>query len=190
LLRPLLTLPLSLRSQQLPRPGQSHVHTQPFAFRAPQEDDESVKNSNLTRSRSSAFTPAPLASRPGFLCASDYAISAVILLALSVFCEASPAPLFQADRSLPAAGRDISPFFSVSSAFLCVKSFDFLCSPRLPKRHFLFDTNKPFSCTTNFATRTKQSTSFILFDTNERSSITTHQSLITAHHHGAQLFHG
>ena len=38
--------------QQLP------VHTQPFAFRAPQEDDESVKISNTTRSRSSAPSPA------------------------------------------------------------------------------------------------------------------------------------
>ena len=35
---------------------QRHVHTQRFAFRAPQEDDESVKMSNPIRRRSSALS--------------------------------------------------------------------------------------------------------------------------------------
>ena len=40
-----------------------HVHTQPFAFRAPQEDDESVKLSNIARERSRALLPALKAAR-------------------------------------------------------------------------------------------------------------------------------
>jgi hypothetical protein len=40
------------------------VHTQRFAFRAPQEDDESVKMSNTTSRLASAVTPALLAARP------------------------------------------------------------------------------------------------------------------------------
>ena len=40
-----------------------HVHTQPFAFRASQEDDESVKLSNIARERSSALLPALKATR-------------------------------------------------------------------------------------------------------------------------------
>jgi hypothetical protein len=43
---------------------QRHVHTQRFAFRAPQEDDESVKMSNATRRRSSALSVAPRATHP------------------------------------------------------------------------------------------------------------------------------
>jgi hypothetical protein len=39
------------------------VHTLPFAFRAPEEDDESVKMSNITSRRASAFSPALLAPR-------------------------------------------------------------------------------------------------------------------------------
>jgi len=42
----------------------SHVHTQPFAFRAPLVDDESVKMSNTTAGRSSALPAALSASRP------------------------------------------------------------------------------------------------------------------------------
>jgi hypothetical protein len=49
---------------------------------------------------------------------------------------------------------------------------------RRPKRQFLFNTNDSFTFMANFSTRTKQSTSFFLFDTNERSLITTHQSLL------------
>jgi hypothetical protein len=109
-------------------PACGQIHTQPFAFRAPTEDDESVKMSNTTSRRSSAPNPAFPANRPGTL--------------------------------------------------------------RLPKPQFLFDTNKPFSCTTNFATSTKQSTSIFLFDTNEKPPTTTHQSLITTHQSGAQIFHG
>jgi hypothetical protein len=44
--------------QQLP------AHTQPFAFRVPEEDDESVKMSNTTGHRASAVTPALQAARP------------------------------------------------------------------------------------------------------------------------------
>jgi hypothetical protein len=176
---------------------QSDVHTQPFAFRQSEEDDESVKMSNTTSGRSSALSPALPASRS---CASDHATSIVILLALSEFsegtalsdfCEGRPAPLLPASSAcLPQAG--------ISPALLCA-----LC---LPKPQFLFDTNEPLL---NFATHTKQTTSFFLshaneclsrasnfaihtkqitsvqitsfflFDTNERSPITTHQSRIT-----------
>jgi hypothetical protein len=111
------------------------------------------------------------------------------------------------EACLPQAG--LSPSFSVPSAFLCVlcvKSFAFLCALCRPKPQFLFNTNEPLpnftthtkqttsfflfdateclSRTSNFATHTKQITSsqitsLFLFDTNERSPITTHQSLIT-----------
>src|SRR5580658_10810395 len=47
------------------QPGRSNVHTQPFAFRAPHEDDESVKISNTTASRSRTLSPAPPPLRPG-----------------------------------------------------------------------------------------------------------------------------
>ena len=178
------------------------VHTQRFAFRALEEDDESVKMSNATRGRSSAH------------CAADDAASIVILPALSEFSEGlalsdcsegTPAPLLP---TLPAAAG-ISPSFSVTSAFLCVlcvKSFAFRSTACPQNRQFRFDTNEPLP---NFATRTKQTTSLFpfaadkrvsrtsnlaihakqitssqittlfLFDTNERSRITTHQSLIT-----------
>ena len=163
--------------------------------------------SHTTSRRSSALFPAPAASDPGFLCASDPAASIVIPLALSIFCEGTPAPLPTAGPS--AAG--ISPSFSVTSAFLCalcVKSFPFLSTGCPQNRQFLFDTNEPLP---NFVTHTKQTTSFPLFDsyiclsrtsnlpihtrqttslqntsfflfsTNERPPITTHQSLITIH---------
>ena len=172
-----LTLPLILQSQPRPSPGRTPVHTQRFAFHASQEHDEFVKMSNPTRSRA---------------CASDAVTITVILPALSVFCDGSPAPLLHA--SLPAAGRDLSPAL-----------FRNACQP---KHQFLFNTNAPL---TNFATRTKQTTSFFpcgatkrlsraansaihtkqitslqisslfLFNTNERSRIATHQSLITSH---------
>jgi hypothetical protein len=45
---------------------------------------------------------------------------------------------------------------------------------RLRNHQFLFDTNEPLSTTSNFTTHTKQSTSFFLFGTNERSPISTH----------------
>jgi hypothetical protein len=52
-------------SKAAPFAGQPlDVHTQPFAFRATQEDDESVKMSNITDNRASAATPALLAARP------------------------------------------------------------------------------------------------------------------------------
>jgi hypothetical protein len=129
--------------QQLP------VHTLPFAFRAPEEDDESVKISNITAGRSSTLSAVLPATRPR---ASDDATSTVIL---------RPAPLLQAG---PATA-------GISPALLRA-----LC---LQNRQFLFDTNKPFSSNTNFLTRRKQSTSFFLFNTNERTQITTHQSLLT-----------
>jgi len=197
-------LPLVLQPWRRPSPGTSPVHTRPFAFRTPQADDESVKISNITNGRSSALPSEFSTGRP---CASDHAPSTVILLALSVFCEGSPPPV---PRVGPAAAG-ISPSFSVPSAFLCVlsvKSFAFRSAACPQNRQFLFNTNDP---PTNFATRTKQTTSFFLsdanecvsrtsnlathtkqttssqitsfflFDTNERSPITTHQSLLTTH---------
>ena len=141
-----------------PFTSRSHVHTQRFAFRAPEVHDESVKMSSTTVGRSSALPPALQAARP---CAADDATSIVILPALSDFCEGRPAPLLHAG---PAAGgpSPASPW-----------------AARLQNHQFLFDTNERFSPNTNFATQTKQSTSFFLFDTNDRSLITNHQSLIT-----------
>jgi hypothetical protein len=177
-----------------------HVHTQRFAFRALEEDDESVKMSNTTSRRASAHRAA------------DDAPSIVILLALSEFSE-GPA---LGDRSegtpsrpaLPAAAG-ISPSFSMTSAFLCVlcvKSFASRSAASPQNRQFLFNTNEPLP---NFSTRTKQTTSpfpfaadklvfrtsnlaihtkqitslqittLFLFNTNERSLITTHQSPVT-----------
>jgi hypothetical protein len=158
-----LTLLLILHSCHRPSPGRAPVHTQPFAFHAPQEHDESVKMSNPTRSRASALV----------------AVTGTVIV--------SPAPLLH-------AGRRISPAL-----------FRNVCHP---KRQFLFNTNEPL---TDFATRTKQTTSFFpsdatkrlsrasnsaihtkqitslqitslfLFNTNERSRITSHRSLITSH---------
>src|ERR1700678_1508874 len=128
------------------------VHTQRFAFRALEEDDEFVKMSNATRGRSSAH------------CAADDAASIVILPALSEFSEGlalsdcsegTPAPLLP---TLPAAAG-ISPSFSVTSAFLrvlCVKSFAFRSTACPQNRQFRFNTNEPLP---NFATRTKQTLS-------------------------------
>src|SRR5580692_1004978 len=169
------------------------VHTQRFAFRALEGDDEAVKMSNATRGRCSAH------------CAADDAASIVILPALSDCSQGTPAPLLP---TLPAAAG-ISPSFSVTSAFLCalcVKSVAFRSTACPQNRQFLFNTNEPLP---NFVTRTKQTTSHVpfvanrclshtsnlaihtkqitssqittllLFDTNERSRITPHQSLIT-----------
>jgi hypothetical protein len=47
------------------------VHTQRFAFRAPEEDDESVKMSNIASRRSSAVTRALLAAHPRLKRAQD-----------------------------------------------------------------------------------------------------------------------
>jgi hypothetical protein len=94
--------------------GQSDVHTQPFAFRQPEEDDESVKISNTTSGRSSALSAALPASRP------------------------------------------------------------------LQNRQFLFNTNKPFSHTTNFCNLHKTQ-HFIFFYSIQMSG---HQSLLTNHQFG------
>ena len=169
------------------------VHTQRFAFRALEGDDESVKMSNATRGRSSAH------------CAADDAASIVFLPALSDCSQGTPAPLLP---TLPAAAG-ISPSFSVTSAFLCalwVKSVAFRSTACPQNRQFLFNTNEPLpkfatrtkhttslfpfaadkrdSRTSNLAIHTKQITSsqittLLLFDTNERSRITPHRSLIT-----------
>ena len=166
-------------SRQLP------AHTQRFAFRAPHEDDESVKMSNNTN------------GRPSALAASDNARRVAILPALSHFCEGRPAPLLHAGRSLPDARGVLSPAFC-SACYIQI-------------RQFLFNTNESCFRTANFATHTKQTTSlsplhaneclsrasnsvihtkqttslqitcFFLFDTNERSQVTTHESLITTH---------
>jgi hypothetical protein len=50
-------------SKAAPSTGRLTVHTQPFAFRAPEEDDESVKVSNTTRGRSSALSLALTTTR-------------------------------------------------------------------------------------------------------------------------------
>jgi hypothetical protein len=53
-------------SAAAPFTGQElRVHTLPFAFCEPEEDDESVKMSNTTRGRSSVLPLALLASRTG-----------------------------------------------------------------------------------------------------------------------------
>jgi hypothetical protein len=185
-------------SKAAPSTGRLTVHTQPFAFRAPEEDDESVKISNTISRRTGAATPALPAARPRD---SEHATSIAILHA----------------KACPPQAR-ISPSFSVTSAFLCVlcvKSFALLGDACPQNRQFLFDTNEPLpnlathtkqttsvflrdasewlSRTSNLAIHTKQNTSlqmksFFLFDTNERlpntdrqSLITTHQSLITNH---------
>jgi hypothetical protein len=87
-----------------------------------------VKMSNNTNGRPSALPPELSTDRPR---ASDHAPSTVILLALSHFCEGSPAPL----PHVGPAAAGISPSFSVPSAFVCVrcvKSFAFR-SPPAPK---------------------------------------------------------
>jgi len=170
--------------------------------------------SNNTNGRPSALPPELSTDRPR---ASDRAPSTVILLALSGFseglalshfCEGSPAPLPHVG---PAAAA-ISHSSSAPSAFVCVfcvKSFAFRSAACPQNRQFLFDTNEPLP---NFATRTKQTTSHVpfvanrclshtsnlaihtkqitssqlttlfLFNTNERSLLTTHQSLRTNHY--------
>ena len=169
-------------------PEKWDVHTRRFAFHAPQVHDESVKMSSTTLGRSSALPPALQAARP---CAADDAKGIVILPALSVFCEGRPEPSLHAG---PAAA-------GISPASLCTRC--------LQKHQFLFDTNEPLFRIPNFSTHTKQNTSFFLFganeclsrtsnlaihtkqttslqitafflfDTNEPSQITNHQSLIT-----------
>ena len=139
-LRPLLTLPLVLPASRRPSPGTSPVHTQPFAFRPPEEDDESVKISNTTSGRSSAPSPALPASHP---------------LQNRQF-------LFNTNEPLP----------------------NFATHTKQTTSFFLFDANKCHFRTSNLAIHTKQIalsqiTSLFLFDTNERSPITTHQSPIT-----------
>ena len=80
--------------------GLADVHTQRFAFRAPEEDDESVKMSNTTRTRSSA------------LCAAEDATNVVIL------------------RTAPSlhAGRRISPAFP-NTNFYSIQISPFLSTP-------------------------------------------------------------
>ena len=47
-----------------PAEARANVHTQRFAFRAPEEDDESVKMSNITNGRASTVTPGLRAVYP------------------------------------------------------------------------------------------------------------------------------
>ena len=68
--------------QQLP------VHPRPFAFRASEEDDESVKMSNITSRRASAVTPALLATPPRLTRAQNnnfYSIQITPLLSSRIF---------------------------------------------------------------------------------------------------------
>ena len=118
-----------------------------------------MKMSNNTNGRPSALPPELSTDRPR---ASDDAPSTVILLALSHFCEGSPAPL----PHVGPAAAGISSSFSVPSAFvcvLCVKSFAFRSTACPQNRQFLFNTNEPLP---NFATRTKQTTSYFPFVAN------------------------
>jgi hypothetical protein len=123
-----------MAQERRPSPSRTNVHTQPFAFRAPQEqeDDESVKISNTTGDRS------------GALYAFDHATGIVILPALSVFCEGKPPLLLLATGPCPPPGS--SPAF--------------LCAARLQNPQFLFDTNKPFPPNTNFSTCRKKALPF------------------------------
>ena len=50
---------------------------------------------------------------------------------------------------------------------------------RLENQQFLFDTNETSPPIINFVIHTKQSTSFFLFNTNERLQITSHPPLFT-----------
>jgi hypothetical protein len=50
---------------------------------------------------------------------------------------------------------------------------------RLENQQFLFDTNETSPPIINFVIHTKQSTSFFLFNTNERLQITSHRPLFT-----------
>src|ERR1700721_1300206 len=108
------------------------VHTQRFAFRALEEDDESVKMSNATRGRSSAH------------------------------CAQNRQFRFNTNEPLP----------------------NFATRTKQTTSLFPFAADKRVSRTSNLAIHAKQITSsqittLFLFDTNERSRLTTHQSLIT-----------
>ena len=153
-----------------------------------------MKMSNNTNGRPSALPPELSTDRPR---ASDRAPSTVILLALSGFseglalshfCEGSPAPLPHVG---PAAAA-ISHSSSAPSAFVCVfcvKSFAFRSAACPQNRQFLFDTNEPLP---NFATRTKQTTSHVPFVANRCLShtptlqFTQNKSL---HHNSRHFFY-
>jgi hypothetical protein len=205
---------------------QLDVHTQPFAFRAPEEDDESVKISTMTPRRSSAPRASDDTAHRGTAtlgCALTFSDDATIIAILPAPSEFSEGPalsdfvkrgqrlrLMPGETCPPPTGT--SPSFSVTSAFLCVlcfKSFAFLRALGAENRQFLFNTNELLP---NFATHTKQTTSFFpfaadkrlsrtsnlalhtkqitssqittlfLFNTNERSLTTTHQSPLTTHY--------
>jgi hypothetical protein len=100
------------------------VHTQPFAFRAPEEDDESVKMSNRARGRSSALSVA---------LAADDATSIVSL---------RPARLLQADRRTSPTGHLQNRQF----LFDTNKSFSFTTNFSTQRKQstsfFLFNTNE------------------------------------------------
>jgi hypothetical protein len=135
----------------------SAMYTQPFAFRAPLVDDESVKMSNTTTRRTSV---------------PDDATSIVVLPALSDSCEGRPTPSLHA-RSAPAgAAPAMRAANGVTIAGL---------STRRQHRQFLFATNEPFARVLNFVTHTKQSTSLFLFATNAQPPVITSQSRLTDH---------
>jgi hypothetical protein len=172
-----------------------------------------VKISHTTNRRSSApRAPDDTAHRGTATlgCALTFSNDAttIILAALSDFAKGRRRLcLMPGETCSPQAG--ISRAFSVTSAFLsvlCVRSLSHPSDGRPQNRQFLFNKNGPLP---NFATRTKQTTSFLsfaasnrpsltsnlaihtkhttwsqittffLFDTNERSPFTTHRSLIT-----------
>src|ERR1700733_9404460 len=114
------------------QPGRSNVHTQPFAFRAPHEDDESVKISNTTAGRSSTLSPAPPPLRAGSF-----------HLQNSQF-------LFDTNERFPLR-PDLATQTTQSKAlrsFHAVQMNGFLCTPILQRKQkealhfFLFNTNE------------------------------------------------
>jgi len=126
-------------SKAAPLTGQQlRVHTQPFAFRAPEEDDESVKISTMTPSRSSALR------------ASDHAPSIVIL---------RPALLFHAGRRIsPAFFGTLDPpkpqfLFDTNKPFAFTTNFS--ARRKQSTSFFLFDTNEPSQITNHQSLITK-----------------------------------
>jgi hypothetical protein len=90
-------------SKAAPFAGQQlDVHTQPFAFRAPEEDDESVKMSNITNHRASAVTPALPAARARLKRAQN---SNFYSIQMNHFL---PAPFFQ-----PSENKALPFFYSI-----------------------------------------------------------------------------
>jgi hypothetical protein len=155
-----------------PSPGTAPIHTRRFAFRAPQAHHESVKMPNPTRSQSSAR------------CASDDASSIVMMRPVPLLY-VGPASAGISPGSLRALSFQNQQFLFNTNEPL-FRTRNFVTHTKKTTSPLLFDADERLSRTSNVATHTKQNTSlqsapFFLFDTNERSQIATHQSLITNH---------